>query len=62
MLVASYDCPMPSGSFAVPSALCSATYYNCNDNVASFAICDDMMIWDDSNKQCSLPTDIPDCG
>jgi hypothetical protein len=61
VLVITFECPAPTGTFAVVSQLCSATYYTCADNVASIAVCADPMIWDDSNKQCSLPKDIPDC-
>jgi hypothetical protein len=56
-----YECPSPSGTFPLVSSLCSATYYICENNVASIAVCSDEMIWDDSTKQCRLPSEIPDC-
>jgi hypothetical protein len=61
VLIISFDCPTPSGSFAILSHLCSPTYYICEDNVASIGYCAEPMIWDDDNKQCSLPKDMPEC-
>jgi hypothetical protein len=61
VLIISFDCPTPTGSFAVLSELCGSTYYNCQDNVATIAYCDEPMIWDDSNKLCRLAKEIPEC-
>jgi len=61
MLIINFDCPTPSGSFALLSHMCSPTYYICEDNVAKIAVCADPMIWDDSSKECRLPKDIKEC-
>uniref|UniRef100_A0A914XL87 Chitin-binding type-2 domain-containing protein n=1 Tax=Plectus sambesii TaxID=2011161 RepID=A0A914XL87_9BILA len=56
-----YECPSPSGTFALTSQLCSAVYYACEDNVATIAMCEEPMIWNDANKECALASEIPDC-
>ena len=60
--ISSFQCPEPNGLFADPEQ-CDL-YYICEDNVAQPELCEDGLLFDDSNRNretCKLPHGV-DCG